>query len=277
MRLCQVRCSFLALRARVREVLLELGLAALGVLSVLTAIEFLVPRRSLPLDWPNTGIFRLDPQLIFSLRPGAIRTRLLGYSVERVSVNSLGLRDDEVSNGDWAPGRRIIVLGDSYAFGYGVGQAQAFPNVLESLLRESGAVVDVWNAGVPAYGTDQELVLYRDRLQAVPHDVVVLSVYENDVFDNIWHPLFSLEDGQLRPLDPRWDSLYFVARLQQLLPSWVKRTRAAHFGLSLLQHRDVFGHVPKLQPREQVEWSKRKMLLALVALRDLSAGRGGRG
>jgi acyl-CoA thioesterase-1 len=43
---------------------------------------------------------------------------------------------------------RIVVLGDSLAAGLGLPEAEAFPAVLEQMLREAGREVDVLNAGV---------------------------------------------------------------------------------------------------------------------------------
>jgi hypothetical protein len=45
---------------------------------------------------------------------------------------------------------RILALGDSTTFGWGVAQEQAWPAQLEAALRARGAEVEVINAGVPA-------------------------------------------------------------------------------------------------------------------------------
>ena len=43
---------------------------------------------------------------------------------------------------------RVVFLGDSITAGYGVAAAEAFPAVVEALLRERGRDVEVVNAGV---------------------------------------------------------------------------------------------------------------------------------
>jgi lysophospholipase L1-like esterase len=45
---------------------------------------------------------------------------------------------------------RILALGDSTTFGWGVAQEQAWPAQLEAVLRARGVAVEVINAGVPA-------------------------------------------------------------------------------------------------------------------------------
>lgn len=47
-------------------------------------------------------------------------------------------------------GRRLLAIGDSVTFGWGVADEQSYPAQLEALLRGGGADVQVLNAGVPA-------------------------------------------------------------------------------------------------------------------------------
>ena len=64
-----------------------------------------------------------------------------------VSTNSLGLRGGEVSLTKPKGTKRILVLGDSYTFGVYVENEQAYPAVVETLLRGDGHRVEVVNAG----------------------------------------------------------------------------------------------------------------------------------
>jgi len=120
------------------------------------------------------------------------------------AINRLGYRGREVSAAR-APGRkRIVMLGDSITFGYGVRDGETFSAVLESLDPR----LEVVNLGVQGYGTDQELLkLEREGLAYAP-DVVVLNVcLANDLLDNAASrsiydgvypkPYFRLEDGRL--------------------------------------------------------------------------------
>ena len=68
----------------------------------------------------------------------------------RVSTGSLRLRGGDPREAE----HRIVVLGDSTAAGWGVDDTEAWPALLESELRASGADVAVLNAGVPANPID---------------------------------------------------------------------------------------------------------------------------
>ena len=68
----------------------------------------------------------------------------------RVSTGSLRLRGGDPREA----ARRIVVLGDSTAAGWGVDDEAAWPMLLEADLRESGSDVAVLNAGVPANPID---------------------------------------------------------------------------------------------------------------------------
>lgn len=93
-------------------------------------------------------------------------------------VNSKGLRDTEYSYNKLKGEFRIVCLGDSITFGWGVNAEERFTDVLESYFTN----VSVINMGVQGYGLDQELlfliqegVKYRPDLiliYVIPHDAI---------------------------------------------------------------------------------------------------------
>jgi hypothetical protein len=73
-------------------------------------------------------------------------------------------------------------LGDSVVFGSGLEAEERFSNRLGAALPDS---VEVINAGVPGWGTDQELLFYETSLRSLEPDVVVLTfTANNDVVNN---------------------------------------------------------------------------------------------
>ena len=119
---------------------------------------------------PQRGIMRApeNPALIWELDPASSL------------INSDGFRDRTFEH-TRAPGtHRIVVLGDSVAFGYGVDLEDSFPKVLERLLNDVGTGHEVLNFGVGGYNTTQEVELYRERAQLWQPDVVLLSYVMND-------------------------------------------------------------------------------------------------
>jgi hypothetical protein len=75
---------------------------------------------------------------------------------------------------------RVVVLGDSIAFGHRVRDEQVFCALLA---RRTGRF-DVWNLAVEGYGTDQELLVLQDEGVRLRPDHVVLSFCSNDVVNN---------------------------------------------------------------------------------------------
>lgn len=72
-----------------------------------------------------------------------------------------------------------MVLGDSLAAGLGLAEADAFPAVLESLLRRNGHPVDVVNAGVSG-DTSAGGLARVDWVLQQPTDILVVELGGND-------------------------------------------------------------------------------------------------
>jgi lysophospholipase L1-like esterase len=118
-------------------------------------------------------------------------------------INENGLRDREHSYERQNDNERILVLGDSFAWGYGVEESERFSQLLEKSLD-----VEAINAGVSGYSTDQELLWYRNEGIKYETELVVLVLAGNDVGDNdrqlvstiYYKPKFVIEEGQLVPI-----------------------------------------------------------------------------
>ncbi len=77
--------------------------------------------------------------------------------------------------------RRIVILGDSVAYGHGVEATEAFPQILEHTLRASGRDVDVFNIALPGWSTRQERLAYERIARRYKPNEVVLAVCLNDL------------------------------------------------------------------------------------------------
>lgn len=146
------------------------------------------------------GLYRLDPRIGWALQPG-FSSRFRGDDFDvQVKVNPEGLRDRAF------PAKplgtvRLLGLGDSFAFGWGVESHESFLKVLERLLRrEDGTSIEVVNAGIPGFGTYEELQLLRAIGLRYEPDLVLLAFYEgNDHQNNGEAPRHrAIEDGYLR-------------------------------------------------------------------------------
>lgn len=245
----------------------------LGSLCVaVLALEFVLAQLGVedkPADWRARGLYRPDPELIFSLVPNASNVWQTGEFLETAHTNSLGLRDREVAarrEGE----KRILVLGDSMTFGHGVNDDESFPNQLEMLLARDGKPSDVINAGMKGFGTDQEFKLFEGRLRDLEPDVVLFCIYVNDMLDNIYHPLYTIRDGELVPLDPRRDYLYRLGVILDHVPAVLHDLRLVRFVSSRLAALSARRPKRELEIGNPARWAQRKFELELRALQSMA-------
>src|SRR3954470_126677 len=122
-------------------------------------------------------IYNYDAELGWFPVPNSDVT-FTGIRTIRVRHNSLGLRDIEH---DATAKPTIAFVGDSFVWGYDAEQNERFTEVLRAKMPE----YRIFNAGVTAYGTDQEYLLLRRLWDRIKPDVIVLMVcVDNDRKDN---------------------------------------------------------------------------------------------
>jgi lysophospholipase L1-like esterase len=258
------------LRARAKSAAGKIGLAVGAVLVTLIAIEIVLSVLFEPIlkVWQVREIFQLDEELIYSLKPSQKRIAESAEFVERVTTNRHGLRDDEIGPRDSFE-KRIVVLGDSMVFGHGVDDHETFPNQLEAIYRDEHRAVDVINAGVKGYGTDSAYKFFTVRLQplSLQPDLVIFSIYQNDLYDNIGQPLFTIENGSLAPLDPTKNWIYLLGTIEQKTPDFIRNRILYTIVLSRFVGRDVYSLLPDLDRQGLFDWAARKAFLEIVDLR----------
>ena len=164
----------------------------------------------------------------------------------RVTINSQGLRDREIPYEKDPGTTRILMLGDSTTAAMQVSLEDTFVKQLESELNNDAGQWEVLNAGVNAYGTDNELLFYRLEAEKYDPDIVFLNMYlANDVYNNHQvlerryggqsaKPYFTLsEDGELElqnfPVEDTstvWTKLGTFLKKNFQLPRFVAQTLA---------------------------------------------------
>ncbi len=176
------------------ERVIEVSLALSVVLLPVATIE--IAARPLLVKVGKTTLFQRHPELGWSLRPGAEDN----WGGVRVKVNSKGLRGPELPYARPAEVRRILYLGDSVTFGFGLPLQDTFPHQAELLLEEAtGHDIETVNAGVGGHAPWQEhAFLVSEGIRYEP-DIVVLTFVLNDVNLDVNAPRGGASQGyQLR-------------------------------------------------------------------------------
>jgi len=141
-----------------------------------------------------------DPEIVYAHTPSY---RGFMGDVE-VTINARGLRNRETPYEKPAGVFRILCVGDSVTFGWGVPQERTYASRLEALLDggADGKRVEVINGGVGGYNTTQEAAFLRTEGVKYAPDLILLFFAMNDAVEAL-QPFRPLE-AQASPesLDP---------------------------------------------------------------------------
>lgn len=160
------------------ETLVALGLAHPDAVARLPQ-PFRQLMRGVYLDGPRNIIqyepdcARYDAGLSYTLKPGDFVFSNAEFRTP-YRVNSLGIRSDEAA----LKAPELVVLGDSRAMGWGVGQDETYSSLLSA---RTG--LKTLNACVSSYGTVREMRLL-DKLDLSSARWLVLNYVENDDEEN---------------------------------------------------------------------------------------------
>ncbi len=186
---------------RLRGCLYGCMLAAGGAVTALLAGEALL-RMVLPQPvLIDPDAFLPDPVLGVRLMPGFEATVATTEYRSTWVINEDGHRGPRA--GERGPAAmRIVALGDSFTFGYGVEEEEAWPRRLEALVNAGTRdAVEVVNLGVGGYGTREEVRYLEREMGRLTPDLVLVAFYVgNDPLDNLrWSPDAARGEG---PTDP---------------------------------------------------------------------------
>jgi len=157
---------------------------ALGAIEILLRVAWSPP--ALMAEFQQKGLYQELPDGSAGLTPGYRGTFQLtpDEPVTTIAIDSLGLRGAEP--GDRRAGeRRLLVVGDSLVFGYGVDQPETFCAVLQTLVRDSGKDLTVGNGGVSGFNTFESAQRIANLRPTFGPDAVLLCVFlGNDSREN---------------------------------------------------------------------------------------------
>jgi lysophospholipase L1-like esterase len=99
------------------------------------------------------------------------------------TINALGLRGQPPAIPKPAGTLRVLAVGDSTTFGWGVGDDETYCATAQRLLTEAnaGRSVEVVNAGVGAYNLRQDAAMLKRLAPALAPDIVLVGLFWNDL------------------------------------------------------------------------------------------------
>jgi lysophospholipase L1-like esterase len=259
---------------RWRRRLVDASLVA-GTLVVLVPVAEIVVRVADPRTLPSQEFLRgfvlkdmytADEAAGYRLSPAFAGTIRRGDVVTTFSTNSLGLRAPEVGPKDRP---RILAFGDSFTWGWGVGQGEEWISVAG---RELGC--EAINCGVNGYGTENELALLSRVGPELSPDLVLVGFFANDYTDNLLGAtgIYTVRDGYLFDrFSHEWFQESFLARESHLYRLVTQAWETARVRW--------LGGIPSARPVRQFTQAefRRGMELSaqhLVAMRDRAAALG---
>ena len=188
----------LAAHPRSRRLTASISLAVLSTLLGLVVLEVAMRARALfvspdglgaaqPGRVPPEGRARLghivrlspDPRMVYELVPG-LDVTFLGAPLR---TNADGFRGPVVPPARTRPAVRVVGLGDSVMFGWGVSEEDSYLSRLAPLLEATSAGVawEVVNTAVPGYNTVMEVATLEAKGLRFDPDLVILNFVGNDL------------------------------------------------------------------------------------------------
>ncbi len=93
-----------------------------------------------------------------------------------IRINSLGMRGDEPKPAE----TKILFLGSSITFGWGVTETSIYPELLEAKLNANDKNVEIYNAGIGNYNSAREIELFFSKLQEIKPNIIILNSFIRD-------------------------------------------------------------------------------------------------
>lgn len=129
------------------------------------------------------SLLRVEPGISYVEEPEANRPPFDKVMVEtQVQNNAAGFRERPFPKKKAAGARRVLVLGDSVAWGKGVAMAERFSDLLRAKLPAGAQVYNLAQQGC----TTACMVRFLERNVALAPDLVIFQVSGNDIDQTLW-------------------------------------------------------------------------------------------
>lgn len=157
---------------RLKRLLQNLALSTASLLICVALLEAILRF----CGYGNVEIYEPDPVLYWKLMPN--QNCYTKIDRKPVHINSFGTRGPEFQPAKPPNTIRILCLGDSRTFGWGLSESETYSGVLEQRLQRlvgSRKKIEVINAGVNAWSYAQMRVYFRDTSVRYKPDFVIVG------------------------------------------------------------------------------------------------------
>lgn len=134
-------------------------------------------------DIETTGVYGLTqpspyPDIVYEVRPNLRGT----FRGKELRTNAFGMRSGDIERRKPAGTYRILGIGDSHMFGWGVAQDETYLSILERRLNAEGiGKFEVLNLGTPGYNATMEVATLEHKGLAFDPDLVIMHFVGNDM------------------------------------------------------------------------------------------------
>lgn len=148
-----------------------------------------------------------------------VRHESAEFDVE-VVISGQGLRDRDFPEGPAAAGTRLVAIGDSFTFGWGVRAEEAWPKILERHGGGTNEKIEVINFGFPGASPNDYSWMITQALDHFRPDIVLIGTLQGDDLiqlveqepeevggtRRLGETLFPTLFGRLKPAPPTMES-----------------------------------------------------------------------
>jgi hypothetical protein len=157
-----------------------------NLIIIIALAEFLIgifiPQKTYLTTFKNAiNVMTNDSYIPFTLKPNSV---ILQHNSEgdynvTAHINSLGFRGKELSTAKKPGTIRILILGDSQTFGWGVGDEETYSSRIEQILHQKGYPnIEVINAGwTSGFSPDTYYLFLKSRGMEFNPDIVLMGFF----------------------------------------------------------------------------------------------------
>lgn len=209
----------------------------MSVVVTVVAVDRLLPvfgYKSQPFswDWTINGYYELHQQRIYTLAKNA---KAPNNPNENTDTN--GFRYDPYDNNKIDKKNSIFMFGDSFVYGHLMNDDQTLPFHVQQYAVKNGKNVDIINAGIPGYGTDQIYIYIQEVMKTYNPSVIIWNVNPNDIGDSNDACLFKKNSNEKLEEIPIWmQSLYLEGYIVRKAPKFIQQSTIVNLIIKNLKH-----------------------------------------